>query len=243
MNQKIRAREVFVIGDEGEQLGTMSPEEAIQIAQEDGLDLVEVNPNARPPVCKIMDYGKYLYDKKKQAKGSAPRLDTKEIRVRPKTGTHDVDVKVNRGRKFLEKGHKVQLTMLLRGREKAHPDRAERVLREVAEQLVDISKIEQQPRLNHNRMSMLFAPDKNAISKLVAAREKAEKDAAKNTARSDAEAKADDEDDEDIEDEDVEDEDVEDGELEDEVDGDETPESAEDSSDDTDQSEADEAKD
>ncbi len=170
---KIRAREVFVIGEEGEQLGVMSPDEAIQRAQEAGLDLVEVNPNAKPPVCKILDYGKFLYDQKKQAKGSGVRLDVKELRLRPKTGAHDVEVKVTRGRKFLEKGHKVQLTMLLRGREKAHPDRAEKVLLAVSEKLTDISKIEQTPKLNANRMSMLFAPDKNAIQKMVAARKQA----------------------------------------------------------------------
>ncbi len=174
VNGKIRAREVFVIGEEGAQLGVMTPDEAMQIAQDAGLDLVEVNPNAKPPVCKILDYGKFLYEQKKQSKGSGVRQDVKEIRLRPKTGAHDLEVKVARGRKFLEKGHKVQLTMLLRGREKAHPERAEKVLLEVAEQLTDMSKVEQTPKLNMKCMSMLFAPDKNSIQLILAARKKAE---------------------------------------------------------------------
>lgn len=171
VNGKIRAREIYVIGADNAQLGIMSPEEALQIAGEDGLDLVEVDPQARPPVCRIMDYGKHLYDQKKAQKGSAHRVDIKELRVRPKTGAHDIQVKVNRGRKFLEKGHKVQLTMLLRGREKAHPERAKTILLEVAEQLTDIARTEQDPRLNNNRMQMLFAPDKNAILRLLRERE------------------------------------------------------------------------
>jgi len=171
VNAKIRCREVFVIGDDGEQLGTMSPEEGLQLALEADLDLVEVSPNATPPVCRIMDYGKHLYDEKKKSKKTV-RLDIKEIRVRPKTGKHDIEVKIIRARKFLRKGHKVQLTMLLRGREKAHPDRARGVLTRVAEMLMDMAKIEMEPRMNHNRLGMLFAPDKSAIARLDATRKK-----------------------------------------------------------------------
>ena len=167
----------------------------MQVAQEEGMDLVEVNPNQRPPVCRIMDYGKFRYEQKKAQKGGSARVDIKEIRVRPKTGTHDIDVKIKRGRKFLIKGHKVQLTMLLRGREKAYPDRARQILLDVATQFEDIAKVEQEPRLNHNRMQMMFGPDKNAISRL----QKEEAKAAKEAARA---AEADDADDEDVDSED-----------------------------------------
>lgn len=175
INGNIRAREIFLIGENGEQMGNMSPDEAIKLAQEAGLDVVEVNPNASPPVCRIMDYGKYLYEtKKNQKKGHGGPLPMKELRIRPKTGEHDVKTKIDQGRRFLEKGHKVQLTMLLRGRERAHPDRAEAILATVATMLADMAKVEQEAKLAGNRMSMLFAPDKVAIARMVAAREKEE---------------------------------------------------------------------
>jgi translation initiation factor IF-3 len=125
VNERIRIPQIRVIGAEGEQLGILYTEEALQMAKDNGLDLVEVAPEARPPVCKIMDYGKYKYEikqKKKQSAKKQHKVVTKEVRIRPKTGEHDFMVKLKRARQFLAKDYKVQVNVLFRGRERAHGD-------------------------------------------------------------------------------------------------------------------------
>ncbi|MDP7034891.1 MAG: translation initiation factor IF-3 [Planctomycetota bacterium] len=161
VNDRIRAREVLVIDDEGVKLGAIKTPEALNIADEKGLDLVEVAPNANPPVCRLMDYGKFKYDQKKKERQSRDKqhtVEVKEIRLRPKTDKHDIDVKVRKTRRFLESGDKVILTCFFRGRENIHPERGELVLNHMMEQLEDLAKIESPARHQGNRMSMTLAP-------------------------------------------------------------------------------------
>jgi translation initiation factor IF-3 len=160
VNERIRIREVRVIGDEGEQLGILLTEDALAKARELGLDLVEVAPEARPPVCKIMDYGKYKYEVKQKQKQSAKKqhkVVTKEVRIRPKTGEHDFQVKLKRAREFLNKGHKVQVNVLFRGRERAHGDIAKGHLDRMMRELEDIGKVEQPPKFEGYRMMMVLS--------------------------------------------------------------------------------------
>jgi translation initiation factor IF-3 len=161
VNYRIRAREIRVIGADGAQLGIMAPEDALKKAQEGGLDLVEVSPTARPPVCKIMDYGKYKYAMKKKAGETRKNQHTneiKEIKFRPKIEEHDFDTKVGHIRRFLGEGNKVKLTMMFRGREITHSDIAKAVLDKVAATLSDTGVIEQFPKLEGRNMTMLIAP-------------------------------------------------------------------------------------
>ena len=147
-----------MIGADGEQLGVMSPEDAMVIAREGGLDLVEVAANSRPPVCRIMDYGKYKYEQKKKDRASKKKqhqVEVKEVRVRPKIAEHDIQVKVRRARKFLEEGDKVQINCLFRGREMAHKEIGIDVMRHVFSFLEDIAKVEREPHLEGRRMVML----------------------------------------------------------------------------------------
>ncbi len=165
MNHRIRARELRVIGPDGGQLGVLTPEVALAKAQELGLDLVEVSPTARPPVCKIMDYGKYKYDMKKKAAGARKNqhaTEIKEIKFRPKIEEHDFDTKTGHVRRFLAEGNKVKLTMMFRGREITHSEIAKAVLDKVAEKLADTAVVEQQPKLEGRNMTMLLAPKKEA---------------------------------------------------------------------------------
>jgi len=160
INRQIRVPEVFLVGADGEQVGAIPTERAWQMADEAGLDLVEVAPNASPPVCRIMDFGKFKYTQKKKERGGAKKKThstLKELRVRPAIDPHDLEYRLVQGRKFLEEGHKVQVVCIFRGRQRAHPEMGERVMAAVAENLADISKVEARPRLNGPRMTMLLA--------------------------------------------------------------------------------------
>ena len=159
-NEQITASRVRVIGAEGEQLGILFTEEALQMAKDQGYDLVEVAPEARPPVCKIMDYGKYKYEikqKKKQSAKKQHKVVTKEVRIRPKTGEHDFMVKLKRARQFLAKDYKVQVNVLVRGRERAHGDIAKAHLERMLKELEDVAKVEQPPKFEGYRMMMVLA--------------------------------------------------------------------------------------
>lgn len=159
INEQIRITPVRLINHEGVMLGITPTGKAMEMARELGLDLVEVAPQERPPVCKIMDYGKFKYDQKKKAsKQKQHQVQTKEIRVRPKTGDHDIEVKVRRAREFLEHKDKVLVNVLFRGRELAHIDEGRRVMEEVLQALEDVAKVEKSPSMEGKRMTALVAP-------------------------------------------------------------------------------------
>ena len=152
-------RQVRCIDDEGKQLGVIETADALALAARKGLDLVEIAPNQRPPVARIMDFGKYKYELKKKEQASKKKqhqVQVKEVRVRPKIAEHDVQVKVRKARGFLEHGDKVQVNCLFRGREMVHKDVAQRVLMRVFELLEDVAKIERQPHMDGRRMIMLL---------------------------------------------------------------------------------------
>lgn len=160
-NKEIRAKEVRVIDPDGNQLGVISTQEALRAAVEFGLDLVEVSPNANPPVCKIMDYGKFKYEltkKQQEAKKKQSTFQLKEIKIRPKTGDHDLQVKVGHIRKFLGKKDKVRVTVVFRGREITLSDRGRELLGQIAETVSDISAVEQFPKFEGRTMVMVLAP-------------------------------------------------------------------------------------
>ncbi|MBP9943769.1 MAG: translation initiation factor IF-3 [Desulfomicrobium sp.] len=159
-NKQIRAKEIRVVGDDGNQLGIMSVPEALEQAEALGLDLVEVAPTAKPPVCKIMDYGKFLYEEKKksqEAKKRQTQIQVKEIKFRPRTDDHDLETKVKHIRRFIEDGDRCKVTVFFRGREMAHKDRGQIVLDRVVEMLADIAKIEQASRVEGRTMFLLLA--------------------------------------------------------------------------------------
>jgi len=159
INQQIRITPVRVVGPDGKQLGILPTREALRLAEEQGLDLVEVAPDANPPVCRIMDYGKYQYEQKKKLhKAHAHRTKVKEIRLRPGTAEHDVEVKVNRARDFLQHRDKVHVTVVFRGRERAHMEEGRRVLDLVIQRLEDVAKIEMPPKQNGARLECRLAP-------------------------------------------------------------------------------------
>lgn len=165
VNERIRVREVRVIGADGEQLGVMPPEEALAIAREGGLDLVEVAANSRPPVCRIMDYGKYKYEqKKKNASKKSHSATLKEVKLRPGTDQHDLNFKLNNARKFLMEGDKVKVTVMFRGREMVHTYRGREQLNEVVKQLGPIAKVESPPRMEGRFMSMILVADREAVA-------------------------------------------------------------------------------
>jgi translation initiation factor IF-3 len=160
-NKEIRAKEVRVIDPDGNQLGVIPTQEALRAAMEFGLDLVEVSPNAKPPVCKIMDYGKYKYEltkKQQEAKKKQSTFQLKEIKIRPKTSDHDLQVKIGHIRKFLGKKDKVRVTVVFRGREITLSDRGRELLSQVAETVSDISAVEQFPKFEGRTMIMVLAP-------------------------------------------------------------------------------------
>lgn len=153
-------RQVRVIDDEGKQLGVIETVDALALASHKGLDLVEIAPNQRPPVCRILDFGKYKYEQKKKEQASRKKQhqgQVKEVRLRPKIAEHDIQVKVRRARRFIEQGDKVQLNCLFRGREMAHKAVARKVLDYVFGLLEDIAKIEVQPHMEGRRMIMLVS--------------------------------------------------------------------------------------
>jgi len=159
VNEQIRISPVRVINAEGVMLGVMPTSKALEAAREAALDLVEVAPNERPPVCKIIDYGKFKYTQKKKAgKQKQHQVHIKEIRVRPKTGDHDIEVKVKRAREFLEHKDKVLVNVLFRGRELAHIDEGRKVMEEVLRALEEFGKLEKNPSMEGKRMTAILAP-------------------------------------------------------------------------------------
>lgn len=161
VNRRIRVPEIRVIGEDGEQLGIMPTIQALRRAESINLDLVEVQPRAKPPVCKIMDYGKYKYEQSRklaESKKKQQQIELKEVKFRPKTGDHDFDVKVKNLKRFLEKGNKGKVTVMFRGREIVHPDIGREMLNRVIQALGDEAIIEQNPRLEGRQMVMIVAP-------------------------------------------------------------------------------------
>ena len=159
INEQIRVTSVRAVDSDGTQLGVLTIEEAMEHARKANLDLVEVAPKEEPPVCRIMDYGKYKYQqKKRQHKGHSHQTKIKEIRVRPKTGDHDLTVKVNKAREFLGHKDKVIVTVVFRGREMAHIEEGRRVINGILEQLEDVSKVEAPPAQHGRRLMCTLAP-------------------------------------------------------------------------------------
>ncbi len=161
VNRQIRISPVRVIDPEGEQVGILPVERALEIAEEQGLDLVEVAPLARPPVCRIMDYGKFRYEEQRQARDARKKqhhVQLKEVKMRPGIEEHDFEFKVRNARRFLEEGNKVKLTMMFRGRQMAHPEYGRQVLDRVFRQLEEVAKIESNPMLEGRSMVMVLAP-------------------------------------------------------------------------------------
>lgn len=168
MNEQIRVKEVRLIGPAGENIGVVTTQKAMEIALEAGLDLVEVASGAVPPVCRVMDYGKFLYErtkKEREARKSQTKIEIKEIRLRPKTNEHHRGFKTRDARRWLEDGMKVKVTVRFRGREITYPEIALEDLREIAEELADIGVIEQKPNLEGRNMTMLIAPTKGVGKK------------------------------------------------------------------------------
>lgn len=165
VNYQIKISPVRIIDEEGEQLGIMEIDEARSAAEERGLDLVEVAPNARPPVCKIMDYGRYKYEQSKKdklAKKKQHQVTVKEMKFRPKIDDHDYEYKVEHVREFLEKGDKVKLTVMFRGREMMHKEFGEAILDRVWKDVEDISEVEQVPKTDGRNMTMVLTPTRDA---------------------------------------------------------------------------------
>jgi translation initiation factor IF-3 len=176
INHRIRVPEVRVIGDDGEQLGVLPTHEALKAAELKGLDLVEISPRAFPPVCRIMDYGKYKYEqakKKQQARKHASTVEIKEIKFRPKTEEHDMDFKVKHVRRFLEEGNKVRLVIVFRGREITHPQTGVNVLNRVVAATEDIAGVEVNPNMEGRRMVMILSPKPGVVRKAAEARKHA----------------------------------------------------------------------
>lgn len=159
INEQIRDKEIRLIGESGEQLGIMSSKEALKLAEEAGLDLVKIAPTAKPPVCKIVDYGKYRYElarKEKDAKRKQKVIEVKEIRMSPNIDTNDLNTKVGAARKFLEKGNRVKVTLRFRGREMAHMSTSKHILDDFAQMLSDIAVVEKMPKVEGRSMIMFL---------------------------------------------------------------------------------------
>jgi len=160
INEQIRDREIRLIGEEGEQLGVMSSREAQKLADEAGLDLVKIAPTAKPPVCKIVDYGKYRYEqarKEKEARKKQKTIEIKEIRLSPNIDTNDLNTKINAAKKFLTKGDKVKVTLRFRGREMAHMNASKHILDDFAEALTEIAVVEKPAKVEGRSMTMVLA--------------------------------------------------------------------------------------
>ncbi|MGE4327499.1 MAG: translation initiation factor IF-3 [Pseudodonghicola sp.] len=161
INEKIRSPEIRLIGAEGENIGVVTPAKALALAEEAGLDLVEISPNAEPPVCKIMDFGKFKYEQQKresEARKKQKIIEVKEIKFRPNTDTHDYEVKMKSVVKFLEGGDKVKVTLRFRGREMAHQNLGRELLERVAEDVKELGKIENMPKMEGRQMIMMIGP-------------------------------------------------------------------------------------
>ena len=162
INEQIRDKEIRLIGENGEQLGIMSARDAMKMAKEAELDLVKIAPAAKPPVCKIIDYGKYRYEqarKEKEAKKKQKTIEVKEVRLSPNIDVNDLNTKVGAARKFIEKGNKVKVTLRFRGREMAHMQSSKHILDDFAEQLKDVSSVDKPPKIEGRNMTM-FLTDK-----------------------------------------------------------------------------------
>ena len=164
INEQIRDREVRLVSESGEQLGIMSARDAYMKAQEAGLDLVKIAPMAKPPVCKIIDYGKFRYEqarKEKEARKKQKTVELKEVRLSPNIDTNDLNTKVGAARKFLSKGDKVKITLRFRGREMAHMNSSKHILDEFAEKVADIAVIEKAPKVEGRSMTMVLSEKRN----------------------------------------------------------------------------------
>ena len=164
MNDDIRVREVRLVGEDGEQLGIMPPRDAMRIALDKGLDLVEVAPNAKPPVCKIMDIGRYKYEQSKREKKARKKqhvVSVKEVKLRPNIEDNDFNTKVRNAIRFLQDGDKVKVTIMFRGREMSHPELGKELLDKVAEVVKDLGNIEKGAKLEGKNMSMVISPKQN----------------------------------------------------------------------------------
>lgn len=163
VNEQIRVSKVRVVGADGEMVGVISVQEGIELAKDAGMDLVEVSPNAEPPVCKVLDYGKFKYNQQKKANEARKKqkvIHIKEVKVRPNIDKHDLEVKMRNVHKFLDAGDKVKVTLRFRGREMAHQELGLKLLNEIREELGDIIKVEHHPKLEGRQMIMIVAPAK-----------------------------------------------------------------------------------
>src|SRR5205823_3222967 len=168
INERIRAREVRLVGANGEQIGVKPLPEALHIAREHDLDLVEVAPNANPPVCKIMDFGKFKYEqdvRRKESRRKTSNVVIKEMKFRPKIDEHDYTTKTKHVERFLNEGSKVKITIMFRGREMAHPELGKKILDRIAEQVKDVGNVEAAPRVDGRNMLMVLAPVKKQETK------------------------------------------------------------------------------
>lgn len=162
INQRIRAREVRLVAQDGEQLGVVQTRDALKMSEERGVDLVEVAPNATPPVCRMMDYGKYKYELKKQAAAKKQKTQVlKEVKFRPNIGSHDLDVKINRIREFLEEDNKTKIRIFFRGREIVHSDIGRTLAKKILERVSDLGGVDIPPKLEGKNLTMVITPKKN----------------------------------------------------------------------------------
>lgn len=192
INERIRVPEVRLIDDEGNQVGILKTADALRYAQERDLDLVEVAPDARPPVCRVLDYSKYKYEqaqKQKAARKHQQQITIREIKFRPKIAQNDYDTKKGHVTRFLKHKDKVKITIMFRGREVTHPERGQALLERLAEELSDLAVVEQRPVQDGRNMTMLLGPSKAVLAEGAGDR-RAEPAASKGAPRGDAEAKA-----------------------------------------------------
>ncbi len=187
MNERIRVREIRVIDDTGSQLGIMPPPQALAIAKQKGLDLVEISPTAVPPVCRIMDFGKYQYQEQKRAREARKHqkvIEVKEIKFRPKVDEHDYQFKKKHIERFLEDGDKVKATIFFRGREMAHPEIGRRILERVITELADVAIAETMPRMEGNQMHTILSrrPQSGRVTKVERAATRKQRDGKKDQA-------------------------------------------------------------
>jgi len=224
VNHRIRVPEVRVVLEEGGvMLGVMTTQMALREAEQRGLDLVEVNPKAVPPVCKILDFGKFKYEEKKRAREAKRKqtvVEVKELKLRPKTDDHDLDVKLRAARRFIESGNKVKFTVRFRGREIAHPQRAQMQLEWLRGKADDLASVEQPPTMEARAMSLILAPRPQVLQKLASDRAK-ERQAKRERGEEETHEEETEPDDDSEDDDDEDDEDDEDG--EDGEDGEATP--------------------
>lgn len=188
VNHRIRVPEVLVVGAEGQNLGVLPTHEALRIAREQNLDLVEINPKGQPPVCKILDFGKFKYDeskKKRETKRKQTVVEIKEIKLRPKTDEHDLEFKLRNARKFLESGNKVKVICRFRGREITHPEKAREQLDEMVTATEDVAVVELRPTMEGRTMALVLAPKQAILQKVSQerARREQEREAERRVAR------------------------------------------------------------